>query len=95
MVLFSLSDDLYFNPDSSFPQELRTTMNPYHIFTGVGTAITIETNGFTREIFYFIDRNPQKRLIKEKGEIIKVEECFYAYLVQQSKPEVELALKNA
>lgn len=86
-IIYSLSDDIYFNPEKSFPSEVLETLQPYQVFTGVGIVATIENDRFERKKLYFKNPKQAKRLHQRKTalQVIQVEECFYAYVVKQDE----------
>lgn len=86
-IIFSLSDDIYFNSENYFSKLFLEGIAPYKIFTGVGLAVTVENARFEHETIYLKNEKSLQR-IKTKKEIILIEECFYAYVVKQNQSEI-------
>lgn len=82
-IIFSLSDDIYFNSENYFSKLFLEGIAPYKIFTGVGLAVTVENARFEHETIYLKNEKSLQR-IKTKKEIVLIEDCFYAYVVHQS-----------
>ena len=85
-IVFSLSDDIYFNPEIYFSKMFLESITPYKIFTGVGLAVTMENDRFEHETLYLKSEKSLKRIkhAKSKKEVIQVQDCFFAYVVHQS-----------
>jgi len=85
-VIFSLSDDMYFNPEKYFSDLMLQSMRPYHIFTGVGMLATVENDKYERSTYFFANQKSIKRFAgrNTKQVIVRTDECFYAYIVRQN-----------
>jgi len=88
-IVFSLSDDMYINPEKYFPAATLLTLQPYHIFTGVGVVATVENDRFERRKYFLMNLNKAKKLQRKKTgiKVIQVEECFFAYVVRQNRED--------
>ena len=84
-TIFSQSDDLYIHPEKYFRKKILASMDSYQIFTGVGFVFTALGPRLQVESWYFKDRTSLDRFLRqEKDGIYAIENCFYAYVIQQN-----------
>jgi len=95
-IVFSLSDEVYLQPEKAFKKEKLENLFPYQIFTGVGAVATFENNRFKKTRRYFENRNAVNRFAKKycSIDLVQVDECFYAYVVHQNMERKSLEINK-
>lgn len=86
-MAFSRRDDIVFHPKTFFSNELLEKIKPYQIFTGIGVvAVLFDKKLQIQYRYYKNEKELTKRLkINSKYKLLKIEECFFAYVVQQQR----------
>jgi hypothetical protein len=86
-LVYSLNDDVMFHPEKYLPVRTEDDKSKYQIITGFGKAVIVDDDFHDQYTYFMKNQNEVNRFLKRIPiglELLKIEDCFYAYIVEQN-----------